>query len=74
MVFIIIGIIFLVAALVFFKIIGGKEGIVMMTVCGVLGVFLLVYGFITINNNNSNDKDTEMISISENYNYSVFKL
>lgn len=38
----IIGIIFIVAGIVFLKLIGNKEGIVMMIICGILGVILLI--------------------------------
>ena len=34
-----------------------------MLVCEVLGVFLLVFSFIKINNDKSNDKDKKLISI-----------
>lgn len=74
MAYIIIGIIFIVAGLIFLKMIGSTEGIVVMIVCGVLALTLLVYGFLSINNNDSNAKNTKTISTSANYNYYEYRL
>ena len=46
MVNIIIGIIFIVIGLIFFKLVGDKAGIVMMIICGVLGIIILISAFI----------------------------
>ena len=69
MVYIIIGIIFIVTGLIFLKMIGGLEGGIIMAVCAVLGAAILIFGFVSINNNDSNDKITKTISTSANYSY-----